>query len=258
MSRALRAEWTKLFTLPQTGWLVLALIVPTVALSATAAAAVTCSSAACGLDPARISLTGIYLGQAAVVILAVLTLSGEYGCGMIRTTLAAMPDRITVLAAKAAVVTGVVLTVGTVSVIASVVAGHFILPANGFTAAHGNAPLPLASATMLRAAGGSVLYLALIALLSLGAAAAIRDPAAAIGVVLGLLYIVPVVAAVVTDPTWRERLQQLAPMSAGLAIQDTIDLRNLPIGPWAGLGVLCGWAAAALILGGLLLWRRDA
>ena len=111
---------------------------------------------------------------------------------------------------------------------------------------------------MLRAAAGSVLYLALIALLSLGAATAVRDSAAAIGIVLGLLYLFPIVAAVVSDPHVQRHLQQLAPMTAGLDIQATTGLRSLPISPWAGLGVLAAWAAAALLAGGLLLRLRDA
>jgi ABC-2 type transport system permease protein len=36
------------------------------------------------------------------------------------------------------------------------------------------------------------------------------------------------------------------------------DLAGLPIGPWAGLGVLAAWAGAAVLAGGLLLVRRDA
>jgi ABC-2 type transport system permease protein len=110
---------------------------------------------------------------------------------------------------------------------------------------------------VLRAAAGSVLYLALIALLSLGAATAVRDSASAIGVVLGLLYLFPIFAQVVTDLEWRRHLLQIAPMSAGLAIQATTGLHSLPIGPWAGLGVLAAWALAALVLGGLLLRLRD-
>jgi len=111
---------------------------------------------------------------------------------------------------------------------------------------------------VLRAAAGSVLYLALIALLSLGAATAVRDSATAIGVVLGRLYLFPIIAAVVTDPHWQRHLLQIGPMSAGLAIQATIGLRSLPIGPWGGLGVLALWAAGALLVGGLLLRLRDA
>ena len=258
MREALHAEWTKLRTTPGTIWLLIGVIALTVALSVAAAAAVTCSSAGCGQDPAKVSLTGILLGQAVVVILAVLAIGGEYSTGMIRTTLAAMPRRTTVLAAKAAILTGLVLTAGTIAVFASVLAGRLILPGHGFIPAHGYPLLSLGDGPVLRAAAGSVLYLALIALLSLGAATAVRDSAAAIGAVLGSLYLFPIIAAVVTNPHWQRHLDQIGPMSAGLAIQATTGLRSLPLSPWAGLGVLAAWAAAALVAGGLLLRLRDA
>ena len=189
-----------------------------------------------------------------MAVLAVLVLSGEYGTGMIRVTFAARPQRITVLAAKAAVVTGLVLAAGSLAVLGSVLAGRLILPGHGFTAARGFPPLSLADGPVARAAAGSVLYLALIALLSLGVAAIVRDAAAAIGLVLGLLYLFPVVAQVL-GPQWYRHMEQIGPMSAGLAIQATTGLRSLPISPWAGLGVLAAWAAAALLAGGLMLGR---
>ena len=110
---------------------------------------------------------------------------------------------------------------------------------------------------MLRAAVGTVLYLGLIALLSLGIAAAVRDAAVAIGAVLGLLYLFPILAQVASAGA-QQHLQQIGPMTAGLEIQASAGLRSLPISPWAGLGVLAAWAAAALLAGGLLLRLRDA
>jgi len=145
-----------------------------------------------------------------------------------------------------------------VAVLGSLLAGRLILPGHGFTAAHGFAPLSPADGPVLRAAAGSVLYLALIALLGLGVATAVRESAVAIGVVLGLLYLFPIAAAVVSDPHVRRHLQQIAPMTAGLGIQATTGLRSLPLSPWAGLGVLAAWAAGALLTGGLLLRLRDA
>ena len=68
-----------------------------------------------------------------MAILAVLAISGEYSTGMIRTTLTAMPRRMTVLVAKAVVLTGLALAAGTVGVLASVLAGRLILPGHGFT-----------------------------------------------------------------------------------------------------------------------------
>lgn len=257
MRNTVHAEWTKLRTLGGIGWLLLATIGLTVALSAGTAKAVICREG-CTQDITKLSLTGIDIGQAVVAVLAVLVISGEYSTGMIRTTFTAMPLRTTVLAAKAIVLSGVVLLAGAVAVLGCVLAGRLILPGNGFTAAQGFAPLSLADGPTLRAAVGSVLYLVLIALLSLGAATAVRDAATAIGIVLGLLFIFPILAHVVSDPDWQKHLQQIAPMTAGLAVQSTTGLDSLPIGPWAGLGVLAAWAAGALLVGWLLLRLRDA
>jgi ABC-2 type transport system permease protein len=254
----LHAEWTKLRTLPGTGWLLLAAVALTVALSAAAAAAVQCPSGRCSYDPAKVSLTGLELGQAVVAVLAVLVISGEYSTGMIRTTLAATPRRSAVLAAKAMILSGVVLATGIIAVLGSLLVGWLALPSSGPTTAHDHLRLTLTDGPTLRAAAGSVLYLALIALLSLGTAAALRDSATAIGVVLGLLYLFPILAQAVTNPDWKRHLKQIAPMDAGLAIRATTDLDSLPIGPWAGLGVLAAWAVAAVLAGGLLLRLRDA
>lgn len=258
MSEVLHAEWTKLRTLSGTFWLVLAIAVLTVAVSAASSASVTCPTADCGQDPAKVSLTGVEFGQAIVAILAVLAISGEYSTGMIRVTFAAMPQRTTVLVAKAALVGGLTLVAGVVAVLGSVLIGRVVMPGNGFTVAHGYAPLSLADGSVLRAAAGSALYLALIAMLSLGIAALVRDSAATIGIVLGLLYLSPIIAQAVSDSHWHNRLERYAPMNAGLAIQATRNLSSLPIGPWEGLGVLAAWAGGALLVGGLVLRFRDA
>jgi ABC-2 type transport system permease protein len=245
---ALHAEWTKARTVSSTGWLLLGAIAVTVAIGVAADVSARCASAGCGQDPAKISLTGIYLGQAVIATVAVLAVSNEYSTGMIRVTLAAMPRRTTVLAAKAVIVAGLTLAAGTVAAGGSVLAVRLMLPGRGFTAAHGYAALSLGDGPVLRAAAGSVLYLALIALLSLGAATA----------VLGVLFMFPIIIHVVTDPTWQRHLEQISPMTAGLYIQDTAGLRGLPLTPWQGLGVLAAWAAGALLVGGLLLRFRDA
>jgi ABC-2 type transport system permease protein len=246
--RALHAEWTKLRTLGGTGWAVFGTIVCTVALGAVVSAATKCPSTGCDFDAARVSLAGVRLGQAAAALLAVVAIGGEHTTGMIGTTLTAMPRRAAVLAAKAVVVGGVTLAGAAVAVAASVIAGRLLLP-------HGTAP---ADGWMLRAAAGSILFLALVALLSLGIATAVRDSATATGVVLSLLYALPLVVVLVANPHWHRRLAQLSPIDAGLAIQATTQRSDLPVGPWTGLGVLGAWTVAALICGGILLCRRDA
>ncbi|MDP4505653.1 ABC transporter permease [Nonomuraea turcica] len=258
MRRAIHAEWTKLSTVPGPGWLLAGVVVLTVALSAAAATTVTCASAGCGHDATRLGLMGVQLGQAMVALLAVPAVCGEYSTGLIRTSLAAMPRRTTLLAAKASVLTGLTLAAGTIAVLGSVLAGRLLLPWSGFTAEHGYAPLSLADGPTLRAAVGSVLYLGLIALLSVGVAIAVRDSAAATGVVLGLLYLFPIAIRMVADEDTQRFLWSISPTNAGLAVQATTDTAVLPLGPWAGLGVLAAWAAAALLTGWLLLRSRDA
>jgi ABC-2 type transport system permease protein len=254
---ALRAEWTKLRTLSGTWWLLLAIIALTAAVGVGADSAASCPAAGCGQDPAKIALSGVDLGQAVVAVFAVLAISVEYSTGMIRTTLTAMPRRLGVLGAKAVAVAGLTLTAGAAGVLASMLAGRLILPGRGFTGLHGYPPLSLAGGPDLRAAVGSVLYLALIAVLALGVAAAVRDSAVSIGLVLALLYLFPVIASAL-NPRWSRHLEQIGPMSAGLTIQATAGLRSLPLAPWRGLGVLALWAAGALIVGGLVLRLRDA
>ena len=263
---ALHAEWTKLRTMTSTFWLLLAAAALTITVGAAASAAVNCAgggpggcaAASTGLDPAKISLSGVDLGQVIVALLAVLAIGGEYSTGMIRLTLTAMPHRLAVLAAKAAVVTGWTLAAAVLGVLGSVLAGRLILPARGLTAANGYVVPSLAHSPDVRAAAGTVLYLILIALLSLGVATALRDSAVAIGVVLGLLYLFPIVSAVIPDRTLARHLEQIAPMTTGLYIQSTVGEGSLPLTPWQGLGVLAAWAFGALLLGALVLRLRDA
>jgi ABC-2 type transport system permease protein len=258
VTSAVHAEWTKLRTLTATWWLLPGGFALTVALGAVTDSTTNYSALGPVQDTTEVSLTGVYLGQAIIVMLAAMTVGSEYSTGMIRTTLAAVPRRSTMLAAKAAILLGGVLAAGTAGVLGSFLAGRLLLPRSGFTAAHGYAQLSLTNGSTLRAVAGSIIYLALVALLSLGVASAVRDTATAIGIVLGLLYLFPILAQTITDQTWQRRLHEIAPMTAGLYIQTTAGIHNLPITPWQGLGVLAGWAAAALLAGGLLLRARDA
>jgi ABC-2 type transport system permease protein len=258
----MHAEWTKLRTVRSTGWLVLAMVAAIITVATMATGSIDTSHCPspveCFEDTTKLSLTGVWLGQIAVVVLAVLAISGEYGDRMIQSTLTVNPRRVMVLMTKAAVVTVTVLIASTLGVLGSLLAGRILLPGNGFSAANGYPPLSLGNGSTARAAAGTVLYLGLIALLSLGIGTAVRDTAGAIITVLALLYIVPIIAGLVADPQWHERLQKLAPMTAGLSIQATTNLDRLAIGPWPGLGVLAGWATGAMLLGLLLFKLRDA
>jgi ABC-2 type transport system permease protein len=253
---ALRAEWTKFRTLAGPAWLLAGFVTLTVAAGAVAASAARCQSAACGIDPARVSFTGIYPAQAVAAVAGVLAIGSEYSTGMIGLSLTAMPRRLTWLLAKLTVLAAAVLTASALAVAGAALAGRLILPGRGFTPAHGYASLTCT--TDVRAAVSAVLYLTLVALLSLGLAVAVRDSAAAIGLALGVLYLFPVAADVVSSPALARHLDQIGPLPAGLDAQATIRVTGLPLTPWQGLGVVALWTAGALILGALVLRFRDA
>lgn len=263
MRGTLHAEWTKLRTIPSTVWLLLGTVGLTVAVSAGVAAGVDtrfCAEAGpeCPADLTRVSLTGIWLGQAVVAVLSALVVTNEYGTRMIATTLTAHPRRTAVLLTKASVITGLVLGAGVLAVAGSLLAGWAILPSGGFTAGSGYPWLSLTDGSTLRAAAGTVLYLGLVGLLSLGIGAIVRDTGGAVATILGLLYLFPLATILIGDPHWREWLNRLGPATAGQAVQATTGLDQLAIGPWAGLGVLAAWAAAALLLGAMTFQARDA
>jgi ABC-2 type transport system permease protein len=260
VSDALRAEWTKLRTIVGTWWLMAGAVALTVAASAGIAASTHVSPGGpggAGQDPTKLALIGVDLGQAVVAVLAVLAVTDEYSAGMIRVTLAATPRRAMMLGAKAVNIAGLALLTGVPAVAGCLIAGRLLLPDAGLNPARGYALVSIAHGPTLRAAFGSVLYLGLITLLSLGIGTVIRDTAVSTGIVLALLYLPPLLAQLVSGP-WRRHIQQIAPMTAGLAIQATRNIRSLPISPWTGLGVLAAWAAGMLLIGLVVLKARDA
>lgn len=257
MRRATHAELTKLRTVPSTPWLILALVVFTVAIGATIMVTLDGSrcpspNPECDADTAKLGLSGVYLGQVAAVILGVLVMTDEYATMMVRTTLAACPGRLIVFMAKACVVVTAVLGAGVAATLGSVAVGRLILRNSGL-------PVPsLADEPTLRAAVGTVLYLGLVALLAVGVGAIVRDTAASLTTTLTLFYVPSMLIPIITDERWREWIQKYAPMPAGLTVQATRRLDELPIGPWAGLGVLACYTAVAVVVGAVLFRARDA
>jgi ABC-2 type transport system permease protein len=260
MSDALRAEWTKLTAIRSTPWSLFAVLVVTVVLSGLIGAGTHSEGCpigtGCDEDLVAIALGGVYLGQMAAVTLGVLALGSELSSGMLRTTFAATPRRHQVLLAKAAVVGGLVLIAGLLASALAFLTGSSLLTANGYTSDHG---YHVASfATELRAIAGSAVYLALVAVLSLGVVAVLRHTAAAMTAVFAILW-VPLIVISLIPMDVGLKLGRFSPMLAGLAIQSshkTID--SIPISPGAGLAVLGAYAAVALAARVWLVARRDA
>lgn len=258
----LRAEWVKLRTARSTVWIVFAIVSLTVGLSAFVCSAVDTRGGSPtnpgDEDVVLNSLSGVVLGQVAAVALGVLAITSEYTTGLIRTTFTVFPRRRALMATKVALVAGCGLAAGIVAAVGGFLVGQPILHGNGFVYANGYPPASLTDPQTLRAVIGSALYLGLVALLGLGVGALLRRTAAAMTVVLGLLFVPYMVALSMPDGV-REPLQRAAPMTAGLAVQRTVmRVDSVPMGEWAGLGVLALWAAVALLAASWVIGRRDA
>jgi ABC-2 type transport system permease protein len=259
VTRALRAEWTKLRTLRSTWWALTAVFGLTVGLGAFFSAGSSTDVDVAGggdNDIVRDSLVGIYLGQIGVVAFATVAITSEYATRLILATFAAMPRRGTVLGAKALLVGGTVLAVGLAAAVTAFALGQELLRGGGFVPP-AYPEVTLADGHAQRAVVGSALHLCALALLSLGVGAILRHAAATISFLLALLFVPLIVAPLLPEQT-RELVQQTTP-GAGFAVQQTVERGDaLPIGPWTGLGVTFAWAAASLLLAFWLVRRRDA
>jgi ABC-2 type transport system permease protein len=254
LSGVVRMEWRKLRTVQSTWWTLAVFAAGTLGY-ATLVGAGGPTHPDQGYDPTNNVLQGLLLGQLTLGVLGALTLSGEFGTGSIRATFAAVPQRGRVLAAKAAVLAAVTLTAGEVMAFAGAVTFGIAAPA-------GVPHPPLGQPAVLRAVLLSGAYPCLIALIALGLAAVIRHTAGAISAVIGVTFVLPLI------------LRPLAQHSAVLKfLPENIELNSLaavkpladqslavtgPLSAWAGLAVLCLYAATALAAGGWALARRDA
>jgi ABC-2 type transport system permease protein len=247
-----RAEWTKFRSLRSMWLTVLASVVLVVGvgalISAVQASHYTVGQPTDFLDPVTSPLSGVILAQLSVGVLGVLLASGECATGMIRSTLTAVPKRLPVLWAKLSVFSAVTLVVSVVSTFAVFLAGQAF-----FATKH--LDVSITSAGALRSVVGAALYLVLIGVIGLALGSLLRNTAAAISSLVGLLFVLPPVLGAL-PASWTDHFAQYLPASAGQA------LWNHPMGthaaPWVGFAVLCLWAAAAVAGAALALARRDA
>ena len=138
-------------------------------------------------DPTARSLNGVVLAQLAIGVLGVLVMSSEYATGMIRTSLAAVPNRRILLLAKTIVLATVSLIVAMISVFLAFTLGRAVLSSDGLGTTIG-AP------SVLRAVFGAGLYLTLIGLFGLALGTIVRRTPGAIAALFGIVLILPLLA----------------------------------------------------------------
>lgn len=248
----LRSEWTKIRTVRSTVVTLAAAFVVTVGLSA-----VIClftaknfteatRDARTPFDAASTSFAGMFLGQLAVIVFGVLVVGNEYSSGMIRLSLAAVPRRGALLAAKAAVVLVLVLAVGLLTSFVSFLLGQALLGSHSTT---------LGAPHVLRAVLGAGFYMTLLCLFSVGVTAMLRSQTLSLGILMPFFFLVsPILSNVPKVKT----VARYFPDSAGSKITSVYLPPETPYGPWTGLGICALWVVAALLGGWLVLSRRDA
>jgi ABC-2 type transport system permease protein len=254
-SAVARAEWTKMRSVRSTMWSLLVTLVITIGLGALFCAARVSRwdrldpGERLRFDPTAFSLNGLFLAQLAVGVLGVIVITSEYATGQIRATLGATPQRGTVLAAKLAVFTVVAFVVGLVACFSAFAIGQSI-----FTAKH--AGVSLGDPSVFRAVVGGALYLAVMGAFGLGLGTILRRTAGAISALVGILLILPILVNFLPSP-WSDNVSKYLPINAGGAIF-TVRPDSGSLSPWPGFALFTLYAAISIVLGAVLLNRRDA
>ncbi len=249
LPQTVRAEWTKLVSLRSTRWTLLVTAVGTLLVTWLATRGATHHPAQWyrGFDPTNQSLAGLALGSLAFGVLGVLVISGEYGSGTIRSSLAAMPRRGVLLSAKIAVVGITTLVVGEALSFLSFFEGQAILSG-------GAAPTAtLGQPGVLRAVALSGAFLALFALLGLGLGTVIRHTAGAIAVFAGVTLLAPILLHSLS-----ESISRLAPELIFANSVAAVVPQGNSVSVTLGVVLMLSYCTAVLGLGAVLLHRRDA
>jgi ABC-2 type transport system permease protein len=236
-------EWVKLRSLRSVRWALLGGLAATVALGAVAGY----NTRNAAGDPTSNVLAGVALGQVITGVLGVLAMTGEYSSGLIRVTFAAVPRRPLVLAAKALVWGAAFLVWGELAVFASFLLGIGLLRAA--------VPHPsLGDPAVLRAVLTSGGYLALTGLTGLGIGVLLRHSAAAVAVLVGGLFVLPIITGAAAQVTGRF----MPELIAGNSLAAVKPVPGFTWSPWLELGIVALYPLMLLLAGGWLLDRRDA
>jgi hypothetical protein len=251
LAQAARMEWIKLRSLRSTWWTLAVTFAGTVGIGV----AVGLNSRNASTDLTNNALAGVVPGLLLAGALGVLTMTSEYSSGTIRATLAAIPRRPVVLAAKAVVFGAMTLIIGEA-------ASFIAFFADAATLRHGIAAPTLGQPGVLRAVVATGAAFCVIGLLGLGLGAIIRHSAAAVGVVVAGVYVLPEVIGIIAHgvATYMPLLIVGNSLSTSQPVTCGSDTASCPhfLSAWAGLGVLGLYAVIALAAGGWLLARRDA
>lgn len=250
--RVIRSEWIKFNSVRSTkltlGLTALAVIALGVLVSAFSGSLVGPGAQSAFSDPTGTSLVGTNIAQLVIGVLGALLITSEYSTGMIRATLTAVPTRLPVLWGKVIVFGTVSFLVMLVAVVISFLGGQALYDGAG-------GPASLGDPGVFRAIIGAAFFPAAIGIMGMALGALMRQTAAAIGVLFGVLFVGPIVFGLLAR--WIGDFASYLPSSAGQAMMGTVPAPDM-LTPLMGFVVTFGWIAALLAGAAFILKRRDA
>jgi ABC-2 type transport system permease protein len=202
-----------------------------------------------GIDVTSRSLIGNAFAQLLIGALGVLVVTSEFGTGMIRASVIAMPQRQRWIAAKLAVFAAVVLVAGQILTFASFGIGQAILRTQ-------HVGVSIGDPGVLRSVVATGLYIALIGLIGASLGLIIRHTAGALTSLIGIVFVLPALASAFSEPL-QGQIVRLLPESIGEQSSSVLRVSDrFPI--WGGIALMLVYATVLYTLGAVLLHRRDA
>ena len=264
MTRAVTAEFRKFFSTRMWWGMAIAALLSGAAFAALFAFIFTSSGPADGgvqLSDAELAKQvftgGIGVGYLLTLAIGVMAIGSEYRHKTITSTFLAIPKRMTVMGAKAISLLAIGAFYGLLSLVGSVATGTVILSAKGYS--------PFADPSIWRTLALALLVLGLWSLIGLGIGILIPNQVAALLIAIGVAWIVePILAAVLSIPSWGKDIAPYLPSQATSAMLDTGAAQAAGGGAtatalswWAGALVLAGYAVVMAGIGSWLTVRRD-
>jgi ABC-2 type transport system permease protein len=243
------SEWIKVRSVRSSVWLLVIAAVTAIGGSAIVGVSERSSSPPPVADPvASVFLAWLEYPVLAVGILGVLSFTSEYTTGQIRPTFTAVPQRLTVLVAKAGVIGIVALVFAEALAFASFLLCQTILAGHRYATSLAD---PGVAGNVL-AAGFCLLA---IAILGLALGAILRTTVAAVASLPALLYL-PLITLALPHP-WNHTIGKFTLLIAAFQLVSEHSHRELLSVPLS-LVVVVAWPALSLTIAGLQISRRDA
>jgi ABC-2 type transport system permease protein len=252
--RVLVSEWIKFRSVRSSIGALVALSLTLIAGAAYSAVGIVVSDStpaaeAVAADPTGGYVSGVGLAQLVAIVVGVIAVTGEYRSTMIRSSLAAVPTRQPLVWGKAAIAATVTTVVALAALLPAFLVARAIVAIADVSLV---LTLPGLAATMI----GPALALGITAAWAVGCGWLLRNTALALFAFLGVLYLLPSLAAFLPQTA----VQSVGPFLPSYAFEAVA--RATPVGgalpPWLGLLVYAGYAVITLAAAVLVVRRRDA